>query len=186
MNALKTSVSALALAALAAGGIGAVTLSASPVLAQADQSTSAPPATPAPGADATPGHGWHHGHHRFDPAARARFLDGRIAFFKTVLGITPAQEGAFNTLADAIRANAKDRMTTVEQVRANGEKPKTAIDRLQMRIQFTKMAESHQERLLAAAKPLYDSLSPEQKQIADRLMARAGGGWHHHMHGHRG
>jgi hypothetical protein len=179
MNAFKTSVSALALAALAAGGIGAATLGSAPVMAQTTQT--APAAKPA----ATPGKDWHH-HHHVDAAARAHFFDARLAFFKTALGITPAQETAWNGVADALRANAKDRMTMVQQARGNMDKPKTAIDRLQMRIEFTKMAEANQERLLTAAKPLYDSLSPQQKQIADRLVARAGGHWHHHMHGHRG
>jgi hypothetical protein len=176
MNALKTSVSALALVALAAGGIGAATLGSVPVMAQATQSA------PAPNTGA--GKDWHH-HHHFDAAARARFLEGRLAFFKTVLGITPAQETAWNGVADALRANAKGRMALFQQIRGNMDKPKTAIERLQTRIEFTKMAEANQERLLNAAKPLYDSLSPQQKQVADHLLARAGGHWHH-MHGHRG
>lgn len=177
MNALKTSVSALALAALAAGGLGAATLGSAPVMAQATETTPAPNSAPAKD--------WHHHHHHFDAAARARFFDARLAFFKTALGITPAQETAWNGVADALRANAKDRMGLFQQMRGDKEKPKTAIDRLQMRIQFTKMAEANQERLLNAAKPLYDSLSPQQKQVADHLIARAGGHWHH-MHGHRG
>jgi hypothetical protein len=174
MNAFKTSVSALALVALAAGGLGAATLGSAPVMAQASQSAPAP--------NAGPGKDWHH---HLDAAARARFLEGRLAFFKTVLGITPAQETAWNGVADALRANAKDRMTRFQEMRSTMDKPKTAIDRLQMRIEFTKMAEANQERLLTAAKPLYDSLSPQQKQMADHLLARAGGHWRH-MHGHGG
>ncbi len=170
MNAFKTSVSALALVALAAGGIGAATLAPSSVMAQA--STTAP---------ATPDQahkGWHH--HRFDPAARARFLEGRIAFVKAVLQITPAQEGAFNGLADAMRANAKDRAAAFEQWRANRDKPKTAIDRVEMQVQVLKMREAGRERILTAIKPLYASLTPDQKKVADHLV---GGMKHHGWHG---
>lgn len=171
MNAFKTSVSALALVALAAGGIGAATLAPSRVFAQ--ESTTAP---------ATPDqhNGWHQ--HRFDPAARARFLEGRIAFIKTVLQITPAQESAFNNLADAMRANAKDRAAAFEQWRANRDKPKTAIDRVEMQVQVLKMREAGHERILAAMKPLYESLTPDQKKVADHLV----GGIAHHRHMHRG
>ncbi len=168
MNAFKTSVSALALVALAAGGIGAATLSPSNVYAQA---TTTAPATPGEHA------GKHHGHHHFNAAARARFLEGRIAFIKAVLQITPAQESAFNGLADAMRANAKDRATAWEQMKANHDKPKTAIDRVETQVQMLKMREAGRERILAAMKPLYDSLTPDQKKVADHLV----GG-----HGHRG
>lgn len=169
MNAFKTSVSALALVALAAGGIGAAALSPSNVYAQA---TTTAPATPAGQ------HGKHHGHHHhFNAAARARFLEGRIAFIKAVLQITPAQESAFNGLADAMRANAKDRASAWEQMKANRDKPKTAIDRVETQVQVLKAREAGRERILAAMKPLYDSLTPDQKKVADHLV----GG-----HGHRG
>lgn len=173
MNALKTSVSALALVALAAGGIGAATLV--PASAQTSQTTM----------QATPdkaGHG--HQHHRFDPAARARMTEGRIAYIKTVLGITPAQEQAFNTLADAMRANAKDRMSAFEQWRANRDKPKNAVERLEMRDQIGKLRVAGGERILAAFKPLYASLTPDQQKIADHMFGGHfhRGGWHggHH------
>jgi periplasmic protein CpxP/Spy len=174
MNAFKTSVSALALVALAAGGIGAATLA--PVNASA-QTTQTAPAAPA-------GHrGMHHGHHRFNAEARARFLEGRIAFIKAVLKITPAQEGAFNGLADAMRANAKDRATAWEQMKANHGKPKTAIDRVENQVRAIKAREASRERVLAALKPLYETLTPDQKKVADHMV---GGHGRHGNHSHRG
>lgn len=174
MNAFKTTVSAVALVALAAGGIGAATLVSPHVMAQTSTTT--------PAAPDQAHKGWHH--HGFDPAARARFLDGRIAFIKAVLQITPAQESAFNGLADAMRANAKDRAAAFEQWRANRDKPKTAIDRVEMQIKVLQMREAGRERILAAIKPLYASLTPDQKKVADHLV----GGMRHHDggYGHRG
>jgi hypothetical protein len=87
-----------------------------------------------------------------------------------VLQITPAQEGAFNRLADVMRANAKDRAAAFQQWRANRDTPKTAIDRVEMQVQALKMREAGRERILAALKPLYESLTPDQKQVADRLV----------------
>jgi hypothetical protein len=173
MNALKTSISALALMAMAAGGIGAVM--PANVYAQTSQTAPAP----------APDKGMHH-HHRFDAAARARFLEGRIAFVKAVLQITPAQEQAFNGLADAMRANAKDRAAAWEQMKANHGQPKSAVDRLQMHIQMMKMREQAQERVLAAFQPLYTALSPDQQKVANHLAAMVAHRGHHGGHGHRG
>jgi ferric-dicitrate binding protein FerR (iron transport regulator) len=69
-----------------------------------------------------------------------------------------------------MRANARDRAAAFEQWRANREKPKTAIDRVEMQVQALKMRAAGRERILAALKPLYESLTPDQKQIADRLV----------------
>jgi hypothetical protein len=159
MNAFKTSVSALTLAALAAGGIGAGPLAQSPAFAQASTTAQAPSGDRAM-----------RDRHHMSEATRARFLEGRIAFIKAVLQITPAQESAFNGLADAIRANAKDRAAAFEQRRADREKPKTAIERVEMQVQALKTRTAGRERILAALKPLYESLTPDQKQVADHLV----------------
>lgn len=167
MNALKTSVSALALAAVAAAGIGAGPLAPSPAFAQA--STDAPAQTGDRAGRQRP---------RFDAAQRARFVEGRIAFLKAVLQITPAQESAFNHLADVMRENARDRAAAFEQWRANRDRPTSAIDRVERQVQRLKMRTASRERILAALKPLYESLTPDQKQVADRLvggMRRRGG-----------
>jgi hypothetical protein len=172
MNAFKTSISALALVAMAAGGIGA----GMPANVYAQTSQTAPAAAPDKGMH----------HHRFDAAARERFLDGRIAFIKAVLKITPAQEQAFTGFADAMRANFKDRATTWEQMRANHDKPKTAVDRLETRIHMTQLRAQAEERFLAAFKPLYATLSPDQQKVANHLAAFVAHRGHHGWHGHRG
>jgi hypothetical protein len=54
-----------------------------------------------------------------------------------------------------------------------------AVQRLALREQFEKVRADNDARLLAAIKPLYASLSPEQQQMANTL-AGAHHGWHHH------
>jgi LTXXQ motif family protein len=165
MNSFKVSVSALALTALTAGGFAAATLLPTDLRAQTDQSA------PAPAVSASQ---QHHRHH--DPARR---VEGRIAYLKAMLKITPAQEPEFGKLADAMRANAQERAAAFEQFRQNRDKPKTAVDRLETREHMTRMRAEQEARSLAALKPLYDSLSPEQKQVADDMTAPH---WGHHYH----
>jgi len=46
-----------------------------------------------------------------------------------------------------------------------------AVQRLTLREQFAKVRAENEARLLAAFKPLYASLSPEQQQVANQLVA---------------
>jgi periplasmic protein CpxP/Spy len=173
MNSWKKSVAALAAVATVAGGIGAATLASSAVLAQPSETTATAP-------------GRHHGPRMMDPM---RFLDGRIAFLKAVLKITPAQEADFNKLAAAMRANVAERISTWKDMRETHVKgPLTAVDRLARLVQMTQMRAQQEQRLLAAFKPLYQALSPEQQKTANHLadmMARHGMRGMRHG-GHRG
>ncbi|MGH6988419.1 MAG: Spy/CpxP family protein refolding chaperone [Stellaceae bacterium] len=185
MTSLKNSISALALVATIAGGTGAATLVANPALAETSQSSHT-----MSGGDMHHGmhHGWHHGWHKHRRWQMGmRFLDGRIAFLKAVLKITPAEEPDFNKFADAMRANAKDRGAAWKEMRENHMKGRmTAVDRLTNMQHMTQMRAEAQQRLLAAFTPLYQKLSPEQQKVANRLatmmmmMHRAR---HHHHHG---
>ena len=106
-----------------------------------------------------------------------QLIDGRIAFLKAELKITPAQEPQWQQVAAAMRENANvlDRtIATARQDRAEMD----AVQRLELREQFAKARADNDARLLAAFKPLYAGLSPEQQQMANRLVA-AHHGWHH-------
>ena len=104
-----------------------------------------------------------------------QFVEGRIAFLKTELKITPAQESQWQQVAAAMRENAKalDQTTSARQNRTS----LNAVQRLELREQFAKVRADNDARLLAAFKPLYASLSPEQQQTANQLV-----GAHHHSH----
>jgi protein CpxP len=122
---------------------------------------------------ATPSEARHHAMERMLPG---QIVDGRIAFLKTELKVTPAQETQWQQVEAAMRQNAKALDQTITAARQN----RTTIDavrRLELREQFAKVRADNDARLLAAFKPLYASLSPEQQQMANQLV-----GAHHHGH----
>ncbi len=119
-------------------------------------------------------------HHEMERMRPGQLVDGRIAFLKTELKITPAQESQWGQVASAMRenANALDQaITAARSQRGNAD----AVERLAARGQFAKVRAENAARMLAAFKPLYTSLSPEQQQMANALVA-AHHGWHREGH----
>jgi protein CpxP len=104
------------------------------------------------------------------------FVDGRIAFLKAELKITPAQEAQWQQVAAAMRENANALDKTIASAKQN-RTDMDAVQRLELREQFAKVRADNDARLVAAFKPLYASLSPEQQQMANQLV-----GAHHHWH----
>ena len=157
----RSTLTALALATVLAGG-SAVALGPIVAEAQSQQTTQQQPQGQ---------------HAAFNPG---RHLEGRIAYLKTELKITDAQAPAFERVAQAMRDDAKDMAQLHEQRHADHDKPKTAVERLELMQKIGEMRAQHAQRFLAAFKPLYDSLSDEQKKTADELFAHHG--HHHHFH----
>jgi Spy/CpxP family protein refolding chaperone len=122
---------------------------------------------------AAPSEARHHATERMMPG---KSVDGRIAFWKAELKITPAEEGQWPQVETAMRENAKALDQTIIAARQNRGKM-DAIERLERREQFAKVRADNDARLLAAFKPLYANLSPEQQQMANQLV-----GTHHHWH----
>ena len=151
------------LAAALFTGVAAVGLA--PALAQ----TAPGPAN----STAAPGEARRHGMGRMMPG---QFVDGRIAFLKAELKITPAQETQWQQVAAAMHENAKALDQTITTGRQN-RTDRNAVQRLELREEFAKVRADNDARLLAAFKPLYASLSPEQQQMANQLV-----GAHHHRH----
>jgi periplasmic protein CpxP/Spy len=120
---------------------------------------------------AAPSEARRHGQERMMPG---QFVDGRIAFMKAELKITPAQEAQWQSVAAAMRENAKALDQTITAARQN-RGATDAVQRLEMREQLAKVRADNTARLTAAFKPLYASLSPEQQQMANQLV-----GSHHH------
>ena len=115
-------------------------------------------------------------HHATERRMPGKFVDGRIAFLKAELKITPAQEAQWQQVEAAMRENAKQLDQTITascQNRANMD----AVQRRELREQFAKVRAGSDARLLVAFKPLYASLSPEQQQMANQLV-----GAHHQWH----
>lgn len=122
-------------------------------------------------------------HRRFDFSARA---EARIAYVKAELKITPAQQAAFDRYAQVIRDNAASTQKAFQDMRGHrGQNENmSAVDRVEQRAKIAQMHDQQEQQYLAAFRPLYASLSPDQKKIADGLAApRFGHGFHGHEHG---
>jgi periplasmic protein CpxP/Spy len=116
-------------------------------------------------------------HHPAERMLPGQLVDGRIAFLKTELKITPAQESQWQQVAAAMHDNATalDQAVTIAR---QSRGPMDAVQRIAMREQFAKIRADNDARLLAAFKPLYAALSPEQQQVANQLV-ESHHGWHH-------
>ena len=123
-------------------------------------------------------------------------VEARLAYAKTALKITDAQQPQWESFANVLRKHARDGDQRIEKMRAQREAagaarsaraPLSAIERLERRQQHMTHRAARLNELIAAAKPLYTALSPEQKQIADAMLGQQrGGGRGHHHHQHRG
>lgn len=113
--------------------------------------------------------GWP-GHHGFMRGG-AEHVEGRIAYLKTELKITDAQAQDWNKVADVMRENAKALTQLRDEARANGDKPQTAVERLDT---FERFAQARAKAITGFAdafKPLYDRMSDDQRKSADALLA---------------
>jgi len=133
-------------------------------------------------------------------------VEARLAYIRTALKITDAQQPQWEGFANVLRKHARvmdERMTKrraamderMKQRQAQGpqqdaQRPQrpnvSAIERLERTQQRMAERSTRLNEVITAAKPLYASLSAEQKQVADDLLARQGRGGHHHRHGRGG
>ncbi len=103
-------------------------------------------------------------------------IEARLAYLKTALKITGTQEQQWNAFAEVMRKHARERDEQVKSWRSamhdRMHQPKpNAIERLERQQSIHAAAVVRLNDLLAAAKPLYAALSPEQKQVADEVLA---------------
>ena len=134
--------------------------------------------------------GPHHGQRAFgSPVDR---VEARLAYLRTALKITEAQEPQWKAFAEVRRKQARDAASRIEQFRAKRAErqargtPPTAVERMERRQAMLASAQARLAETLAAAKPLYAALSPDQQRIADELLTPRGRGGHGHHGGSRG
>jgi hypothetical protein len=99
-------------------------------------------------------------------------VEGRIAFLKTELKITDAQDAAWNAFADALRANAK----SLGEVRASmmpqaGAGQAGLVDRLALQEKWLAARLEGTRAIKSALTNLVGTLSDDQKRTADELLA---------------
>jgi hypothetical protein len=98
-------------------------------------------------------------------------VEGRLAFLKTELKITSAQEGVWGKFADAVRQVAQTMKASYAQAgQASGPTgAAAALDGYERRL--TQRLEAVRT-IKAAFTPLYAALSDDQKKVADELLIR--------------
>jgi hypothetical protein len=127
--------------AAALGGAGVATLPAHQAAAQ--------DASPAPAPPPQPGQ-----RPNGPPRPRPSHIEGRIAFLKAELKITPAQEAEWDKVAQALRQNSEERRRSFEQVRGNPNQPPNALQHLEAMARFSATRAQQTDRFLAAFRPL--------------------------------
>ena len=103
-------------------------------------------------------------------------VDGRLAFLKTELKITPEQESVWNDYAAAVKDNAKTigERCTAMMAQATTRRP-SLPERLDAQEQFMTARLDALRAVGKALKPLYAALSDEQKQLADQFIKSSTG-----------
>jgi LTXXQ motif family protein len=98
-----------------------------------------------------------------------RHVEGRIAFLKTELKITGAQEVQWNAVADAMRANAQA-MTAMWRGMTETGAAASLSDRLAAHEKLMSARLEALRKYKAAVDPLYAALTDAQKKTADELV----------------
>jgi LTXXQ motif family protein len=177
MNTIKTSMLAVALLAIAATG----SANAQDNSQQGGQSDSGSMMNQQPGSGSMMGHGMMGdgqsmmGHHGMmggmgmggGPGSMCgrmtSHIEGRIAFLRAELNITPEQEALWKDYADAMRNNAKTMSGRCTALMGDsGASQKSLPDRLDAQEQFVSARLDSLRATNKALKPLYQALSDEQ------------------------
>jgi hypothetical protein len=174
---------------LSAAVAAAFTVAASAVLAEtAETTTEAPFVVAAASATDTAGTSSaaprRHAHR-----SAAERVEARLAYIRTALKITDAQSAQWDSFASVMRKHAADRDQRMAQFREKRaqrtpgaertQRPSfSAIDRMEFMQKRMSERSARLSEVIAAAKPLYAALSPEQQQIADSMISRQGRGGH--------
>jgi LTXXQ motif family protein len=116
------------------------------------------------------GPGRHHGM-MMAPGMIQAFAEGKLAFLKSLLGITEAQSGPWNAFAEVVRAQAKS-MAEAQQKRmpTPGQAEVTLPQWVDLHLQMMEEHLAAMKKIKPAFDALYQALTPEQRQKADQLI----------------
>ena len=102
-------------------------------------------------------------------------VEARLAYIRTALKITDAQQAQWNAFAETLRNQARSADQRAHEFRAQREQSArerpNAIARLEREQQRHAASATRINELLTVQRPLYLALSAEQKAIADELLA---------------
>jgi hypothetical protein len=105
-------------------------------------------------------------------------LEGRLAYLKDSLKITPQQDALWDNYAETLRKAQGNRVRPQDTSPSSAEKtPPNLVEQLDTRRKIMEAATARMVQTEDATKALYAGLTDEQKRIADRLLApRSTGG----------
>ena len=98
-------------------------------------------------------------------------VDGRLAYLKSTLKITPAQEEAWNAFAAASKAQAASMQAWRDRMWASGVTPP---DRMALRAEAMQQHAAGLATTSKAFAALYAVLTPEQRTLTDQRFGMAG------------
>src|SRR4051794_19876014 len=98
-------------------------------------------------------------------------VEGRLAFLKTEMKITPAQEPQWSKFADAVRSVAQSARGAMQQMMQGRQQSKSATDVLNGYEKMLIVRLDAVRQVKGAFEPLYATMSDEQKKVADELLA---------------
>jgi hypothetical protein len=118
------------------------------------------------------------GYSRSDLGAR---VEGRLAYAKTLLGITADQSAAWKAYEDVSRANVRT-LEAAERSMIYTERSGSAIDRMRAQTGMMQTQLDARKALQPVTEDLYKALTPEQRERADAVLlllgsASGGGGF---------
>lgn len=97
-------------------------------------------------------------------------IEGQLAFYRTELRITDAQQAQWSAFADAVRSAAGTlKQAVAKAMQESGPVP--VPEQIERRTALLTAQLEAMRTVQAAARPLYAALSDEQKRAADTLMA---------------
>jgi len=102
-------------------------------------------------------------------------VEGQLAYLKTELRITAAQEPQWNVFANVFRANKEKQLQSCRMAQEQSRSMASASLPESIKIKEDRLSEQLEAlRVLdAALQPLYSSLSKEQKKTADEILRGA-------------
>lgn len=101
------------------------------------------------------------------------FGEGRIAFLKAELAITPAQQSAWDAYAAALKKNFAS-MQGMRQSMMMALEGKTAVERLDAHLAAMEGRHAALKEIKPSLATLYSALSDEQKKKADQVLTGMG------------
>jgi len=110
------------------------------------------------------------GHRGMAPGMIQALAEGKLAFLKSWLGITEAQNGPWNAFADVVREQAKSLAEQQKRMPTPGQPEWTLPQWVDQHLQ---MIEEHLvalKKIKPALDALYQALTPEQRKKADQLV----------------